>query len=73
MWALVQEEEALQTIQDAEPEEQLMAISRQVVRGSEGRKTIRLKGAIHCREVLMLVDSGSSASFISSHLMGLFS
>lgn len=78
MWALVQEEEALQDSLDQEPaeagahEEYLMAISRQAVKGSEGKKTIRLKGIIHCQDVLMIVDSGSSASFIGSHLMGLF-
>lgn len=78
MWALVQEEELVhadlthESRDQENSDEQLMAISRQAVRGSEGRKTIRLKASVHCQEVLMLVDSGSSASFISSHLMGLF-
>lgn len=78
MWTLVQEEEAAHVMGNSEEavladtDEQMMAISRQAVRGSEGKKTIRLKGSIHYQEVLMLVDSGSSASFISSHLMGLF-
>lgn len=78
MWALAQEEEALQDRAESVindelgQEEQLMAVSKQAIRGSEGKKTIRLSGTIHCQEVLMLVDSGSSASFISSHLLGLF-
>lgn len=78
MWALVQEEESLQAELDQEDRngeegfEQVMAISRQAIRGFEGKKTIRLKGNIHCQEVLMLVDSGSLASFIGSHLMGVF-
>lgn len=78
MWALVQEEEVMQATLESEPvgnmedTETLMAISRQAVQGCEGKRTVRLKGDIHCQEVLMLVDSGSSSSFISSHLMGLF-
>ncbi|RLM74197.1 hypothetical protein C2845_PM15G12530 [Panicum miliaceum] len=55
----------------SEEGEQLCAISVQAVQGCEGRKTMRLHGSVHCQEVLILVDSRSSASFIGSHLLGL--
>ena len=52
----------------------MCSISSAAVSGAEGPKTIRLQGTIQKKEVLMLVDSGSSHSFVSSafavHLMG---
>jgi hypothetical protein len=52
-------------------DESIVAISVAAVSGSEGNLTIRLWASIHCQQVLVLVDSGSSASFIGSHLMGI--
>lgn len=52
-----------------EPEtEELLAISREAVLGIESPKTMRLQGLIQRHEVLMLVDSGSTHSFISEQL-----
>jgi hypothetical protein len=51
-------------------EENVQAISIDAVSGGEGNKTIRLWASVHCQQVLVLVDSGSSASFLGSHLMG---
>jgi hypothetical protein len=45
------------------------AISTAAVDGSEGIQTIRLWASVHCQQVLVLVDSGSTASFLGSHLM----
>lgn len=49
--------------------EQLLSISRQAVNGDEAKKTIRLKGNLGNQEVIMLIDSGSSTSFVSSQLV----
>ena len=54
--------------QDDSEEETLMSISKLVTEGGEGPKTLRLCGLIEDQEVLVLVDSGSSHSFISVHL-----
>lgn len=51
-------------------QETALAISVVAVSGSEGNRTIRLWATIHCQQVLILVDSGSSTSFMCSHLMG---
>lgn len=48
--------------------EDLMMISKEAMEGGAGPRTIRLKGVIQHQEVLMLVDSGSSHSFISEEL-----
>lgn len=51
-------------------QESVLAISIAAVSGSEGNKTIRLWASIYCQQVLVLVDSGSSASFMNTHLTG---
>jgi hypothetical protein len=48
----------------------VLAISVAVVSGSEGSKTW---ASIYCQQVLVLVDSGSSASLMGSHLTGVMS
>ena len=48
--------------------EELHAISDHALKGLEGNHTLRLKGKIQRFEVIILVDSGSSTSFISSNL-----
>lgn len=40
----------------------------QALKGSEGAKTVRLRGFIESAEVLMLLDSGSSHCFINEHI-----
>jgi len=42
-----------------------MAISIQALNGIEGSRTIRLRGYLQGKEVFMLIDSGSSNSFVS--------
>jgi hypothetical protein len=48
-----------------------MALSVQALNGTEGSKTIRLKGHIQGRKVFMLIDSRSSHSIISDQLFPL--
>jgi hypothetical protein len=42
-----------------------MAISVHVVQGTEARKTVRMIADIYGREAIVLIDSGSSHSFVS--------
>jgi len=53
---------------DSDSGEDLMAISFQAHSGTEGAKTLRLRGYLQDKEIFMLVDSGSSHSFISEHM-----
>lgn len=56
-------------------EDTLMSISSQALHGSESSKSIKLRGWVQNRELLMLVDSGSTHSFIDEqkgqHMRGL--
>jgi hypothetical protein len=45
-----------------------MAISLQAVQGTEPDGTMRMLGQLQGKELLVLVDSGSSVSFISSQI-----
>jgi hypothetical protein len=45
--------------------EELHALSEQAQKGTEGNLTMRLKGKVQKYEVIVLIDSGSSTSFIS--------
>ncbi|XP_015618641.1 uncharacterized protein [Oryza sativa Japonica Group] len=47
---------------------ELMAISLQAVQGTEPDGTMRMLGQLQGKELLVLVDSGSSVSFISSQI-----
>ncbi|XP_071680601.1 uncharacterized protein [Lolium perenne] len=48
--------------------EVLMSISKQAVNGSEAPRSMRLSGQIQGRDVLILIDSGSSSNFVSENL-----
>jgi hypothetical protein len=51
---------------DSESEtEELQALSEQAQKRTEGILTMRLKGKIQKYEVIVMIDSGSSTSFIS--------
>lgn len=69
--AMVQgsESEATQSIKaESEGGSNLMHLSAAAVEGSLGAKSMRLQGWIQNQEVLLLVDSGSSHTFISAEL-----
>lgn len=53
---------------DSNSGDELMAISVQAMNGLEGPRTIRLRGHMQGKDVFMLVDSGSSHSFISTDM-----
>lgn len=53
---------------DDQVENQLMAISQQALWGTDSSKSIRLRGWVQGTEVLMLVDSGSTHSFIDQQI-----
>lgn len=55
---------------DEDHTESLLSISEQAVRGTEGVQIVRLHGKVQQYEVIILVDSGSSTSFISAELSG---
>jgi hypothetical protein len=67
MWELaIKGEESVDEVTDHSDDlarESILAISMDVVWGSEGNKTIRLWALVHCQQVLVLVDSGSSIPF----------
>lgn len=70
--------EVLQLQEDAEPigteeeesSEEELVLFECALAGTMGKKTIRLQGLIKNQELLILVDSGSSSSFIAEHLVG---
>jgi hypothetical protein len=72
----VEDTEGEQSTQDTEvfedalhdAQEVFMSISKQALNGSEAPKSMRLLGHIQGHDVLILLDSGSSAYFISSSL-----
>ncbi|XP_062187935.1 uncharacterized protein LOC133891241 [Phragmites australis] len=56
------------TTGESDSGEDLMAVSAQALSGTESRRTMKLLGLIHNHEVVMLIDSGSSNSFVSESL-----
>jgi hypothetical protein len=54
--------------EDSDSGDELMAISIQALNGIEGSRIVRLRGHMQGKEVFMLVDSGSSHSFISEDM-----
>lgn len=71
MWQFLSDQEYIQTATEDSAvqgeEADLCSISRAAVEGSIGPRTIRLQGKIQKKEVLMLIDSGSSHSFVSTN------
>lgn len=57
-----------QEFEESNSGDDLMALSSQALNGTEGSKTIRLRGFISGQEAFMLVDSGSSHCFINEKL-----
>ena len=72
LWQLLPEEDA---ISQSEPDkhssdsgEDLMKLSLSAVQGTDCHQTIRLAGTLYQHSVVLLVDSGSTSSFISHTL-----
>jgi len=71
LWELFQLEDEHPEYQVSSPttsEELFLALSKAAASGSDGPRTVKLSGFIQHLHVTLLVDSGSSASFISAHL-----
>lgn len=54
--------------EENDSDEDLMTIFVQALKGTEGVKTVKLRGFLAGQEVFMLVDSGSTNCFISEEL-----
>lgn len=60
-------EDMEELLQEPTDQEQLfVAISQEAVSGKDGPRTMRLKGSIQGKNILVLVDSGSSHTFVST-------
>jgi hypothetical protein len=46
-------------------EDEAFSLSHQAAVGIQGRKTIKLTGKVNNQEILILIDSGSSCTFLS--------
>ena len=46
-------------------EDEVFSLSQAATVGVQGRKTIKLTGLVNGQEILILIDSGSSSSFLS--------
>jgi hypothetical protein len=57
-----------ESMQLAPPEETVMAISYQAISGSDSGSVMQLQAWVQGHEVFMLIDSGSSTSFVSTEL-----
>jgi len=72
LWQLVQnggkENSQLTVDEESDSGDDLMALSIHAVQGTDSPKTVRMMGRFHATEVVMLVDSSSTHSFISESL-----
>lgn len=53
------------TTEDSSDEEQVFALSNFVAAEVQGKKTIKLTGLVNNQQILIIIDSGSSCTFIS--------
>jgi predicted aspartyl protease len=73
MWDLMSEEESvanesLSLFPDNDPAQLCLCVSKAAVSGKDSPKSMRLLGQIQGIDILMLVDSGSSNTFLSSEM-----
>jgi 5S rRNA maturation endonuclease (ribonuclease M5) len=64
-----QSHESLDEASNHSSEEELLALSYCAAARIQGKKTMRLRGIINNHEVLILIDSGSSGTFVSDKLV----
>ncbi|CAN6360906.1 unnamed protein product [Urochloa humidicola] len=62
---LEEQEDTKSDTSSQDSDEELLTLSYCAAEGIQGRKTMRLQGKINNQDILILVDSGSSATFIS--------
>lgn len=69
MWELIQEPVLdAELAEEGSSQEEVLAISVAAVDGSETPKTVRLMGIIQGIEATILIDSGSTHSFVKEEL-----
>jgi hypothetical protein len=69
VWDLFEEENIDPTTQTCEGLEQcFLAISEATISIQKGPKTLKIRGTIQELEILMLIDLGSSHSFLSTQV-----
>lgn len=66
LWDLLDLDELPESPAESQTEQVLLALSHDAQRGSQGIKTIQFNGVVHGRLVVVLVDSGSSSSFLAA-------
>lgn len=49
-------------------DEQVFALSQCAAMGVQGKKTIKINGLVNNQEILILIDSGSSSTFINESI-----
>jgi len=75
LWQLLQDPGALsKSLDDSDSDsgEELMALSLYAVHGIDAPRTIRVMGNLNGQTPLILLDSGSSSTFISEQLAAKF-
>jgi hypothetical protein len=74
LWELMSDEDSLDTYSVSFADDQsaqiCVVVSKAAVSGIESPRSMRLMGSIQGHDMLILVDSGSSHSFLSSKLVG---
>jgi hypothetical protein len=65
LFELFDMEEPVDSLEGGYQDQIFLALSKDAVSGTEGPRTMRLKGVIEGKEALILVDSGTSHTFLS--------
>lgn len=63
--AIIPEDPPTINTSDESSDEEFFSLSQAAPMGVQGRKTIKLTGLINSQEILILIDSGSSSTFLS--------
>jgi hypothetical protein len=72
LWELCQPDSSIGNTADNSShssDEELLTISVCAMAGIQGKKTMRLQGTIQDQNIMILIDSGSSATFVSDRLV----
>ena len=54
-----------QPTSDESSDDEVFSLSQAAIVGVQGRKTIKITGLVNSQEILILIDSGTSSSFLS--------
>ena len=73
LWQLLPDSPATTRPEESDSGEDLMSLSIHAVTGTEAPKTLRVMGSVFGQSPIILVDSGSSSSFITEQMAALSS